>query len=66
MLGPTSTCAINTAEGKRRLFTYFFIFFIAGLKLIERGTETNKQTNKHTNKTSAKQVNNLQNKPVTF
>ena len=22
MLGPTSTCAINTAEGKRRLFIY--------------------------------------------
>ena len=22
MLGPTSTCAINTAEGKERLFTY--------------------------------------------
>ena len=24
MLGPTSTCAINTAEGKQRLFIYLF------------------------------------------
>ena len=26
MLGPTSTCAKNTAEGKQRLFIYLFIF----------------------------------------
>ena len=27
MLGPTSTCAINTTKGKQRLFIYLFIYF---------------------------------------
>ena len=28
MLGPTSTCAINTAEGKQRLFIFIFIIIL--------------------------------------
>ena len=26
MLGPTSTCAVNTAEGKQRLFIIIYLF----------------------------------------